>query len=156
MLKRKGVKIYLIVNFVWPMKKEISCGAVVYYYQDNQPQFLIIKNLNSGYYGFPKGHIEGKESDAQTAIREVFEETGIQIKLKSPDFVAKTYRFKVDGIVIDKTVKYFLAEAINTQITHQVEEIIEASWLPTNQVEKRLTYQTDREVFFELTKELLK
>ena len=58
-------------------KQEKSCGAVVY--NPKKHSFLIIKMLN-GNWGFPKGHTEDQETDIQTAIREVTEETGINIE----------------------------------------------------------------------------
>ena len=56
---------------------EKSCGCVVF----NDNKVLIVKSLN-GVYGFPKGHIEENETDVECAIRETFEETGIEVKIE--------------------------------------------------------------------------
>lgn len=34
-----------------------------------------------GYYGFPKGHLEKNEIEEQTAIRETYEEVGINVEI---------------------------------------------------------------------------
>ena len=42
-------------------------------------KYLLVKNINSEVYGFPKGKREQGEKDFETAIREVYEETGLDI-----------------------------------------------------------------------------
>ena len=57
------------------MKQEKSCGCIVL----DKRTVLLIKH-NSGHWDFPKGHVEGEESEVETAIREVKEETGLDAK----------------------------------------------------------------------------
>ena len=57
------------------MSMEYSCGAVLYTWRDGVPQYVLVYD---SHYGFPKGHIEPGESKKQTALREIFEETGIR------------------------------------------------------------------------------
>ena len=57
------------------MKQEKSCGCIVL----DKRTVLLIKH-NSGHWDFPKGHVEGEESEVETAIREVKEETGLDIE----------------------------------------------------------------------------
>ena len=59
---------------------EKSCGAVVFTRINNQIKYLLIRNL-TGIYGFPKGHVEQGETEEETALREVFEEVGLAVKL---------------------------------------------------------------------------
>ena len=47
------------------MKKEKSCGAVVYRDGDAGMEVLLIKHKNGGHWAFPKGHVEKKETEAQ-------------------------------------------------------------------------------------------
>ena len=58
------------------MKKEKSCGIIVF---DND-KVLVVKHLD-GHYGFPKGHVENNETEEETAIREVKEETNCDAKI---------------------------------------------------------------------------
>lgn len=62
------------------MKHEISCGAVVFTIDDGTPKYLLVKDLKS-VCGFPKGHMEKGESEEETALREIREETGIAATL---------------------------------------------------------------------------
>lgn len=88
------------------MKREKSCGAVVYTLVDGKIFYLLIKSL-SGVYGFPKGHVESGESEEETALREVFEEVGIKLTLDRNFRIEDEYTIPYhDGIL--KRVVYFL------------------------------------------------
>ncbi len=60
------------------MKMEYSCGAVLYAQKNGTPCYVLVYD---SHYGFPKGHIEPGETKEQTALREIFEETGIHAAL---------------------------------------------------------------------------
>lgn len=53
---------------------------VVFTRKENNIYFAIVKSLE-GYYGFPKGHIEGNETEEETALREIYEEIGIRAQI---------------------------------------------------------------------------
>lgn len=57
---------------------EYSCGAVVFSLQESSPRYLLVYD---SHFGFPKGHMEKGETEEETALREVYEETGLQVKL---------------------------------------------------------------------------
>ena len=52
------------------MKREKSCGAVVFREGAKGPEVLLIKHKNGGHWAFPKGHVEKKETEAQKAGEE--------------------------------------------------------------------------------------
>ena len=62
------------------MITEKSCGAIVYTKDNGSIQYVIIRS-KEGFYGFPKGHMEENETEEETALREVAEETGLTITL---------------------------------------------------------------------------
>ncbi len=106
------------------MTYEKSCGAVVFTRSNNEIKYLLIRNL-TGIYGFPKGHVEKDETEEQTALREVFEETGLTVRLV-PGFRT------VDEHPIpqkEKTIKqivYFLGEYCDQEFHYQKEELTDA------------------------------
>ena len=63
------------------MLHEKSCGAIVYRKYHGNTEILLIKHINSGHWSFPKGHVEGNETEEETAKREIMEETGIDVNL---------------------------------------------------------------------------
>lgn len=106
------------------MTYEKSCGAVVFTRSNNEIKYLLIRNL-TGIYGFPKGHVEKDETEEQTALREVFEETGLTVRLV-PGFRT------VDEHPIpqkEKTIKqivYFLGGYCDQEFHYQKEELTDA------------------------------
>lgn len=59
------------------MNWEKSCGAIVFTRKAGQLLFVIVEE-QSGACSFPKGHMEGNETEMETARREIWEETGLQ------------------------------------------------------------------------------
>ena len=57
---------------------EKSCGAVVFTRLRDRIKYVIIRS-KEGIYGFPKGHVELRETETETALREGFEETGLRV-----------------------------------------------------------------------------
>ena len=62
------------------IKKEKSCGAVVYK-QIGKEYFFLIEKMNLGHYSLPKGHVENGETEIQTAKREILEETNLSLSI---------------------------------------------------------------------------
>lgn len=133
------------------MKIEISCGGIVYQKKDGQYLYLIIKNLYGKHYGFPKGHVEKDEEFWETATREILEETGIKAEIVSTNYVTNSYFVSADTF---KDVHYFLAKAETTDIRCQASEVEQAAWLPAKDILMLLTYENDKQIFMQLTKEL--
>ena len=65
------------------MNYEYSCGAVVFTRIDGVPHYLLVraKDQPEGCHGFPKGHMESGETERETALREILEETGVHVAL---------------------------------------------------------------------------
>lgn len=129
------------------MKKEKSCGTIII---DNNKVLLI--RQKQGFYGFPKGHVEGNETEVETAIRETKEETNLDV------VVDESKRFEISYIVndnIDKNVIYFLAKLTGeNNIIAQEEEINEVIWVDIDKVEDILTFDNLKELWKEVLKEI--
>lgn len=123
------------------MKKEKSCGIIVFY-QKEEPYILLIHH-NLGHWGIPKGHMEIGETEEETALREVFEETNIKTTIMKPFREKITYSPKPNVI---KDVVFFLGEAISTQIKIQQEEIKEARFLSIEDALEKITYEEEKKV----------
>lgn len=119
---------------------EKTCGSVLFIREAGVKKYLIIKN-DSGHIGFPKGHIEYGETEAQTAEREVFEETGISVKIDIDTRAEYTYKTLKETI---KNCVYFCNEFKTHEIKIQKEEISQ-SWLVSfDEAMKLLNFSQDR------------
>ncbi len=126
------------------MKFEKSCGAVVF---DND-KVLLVTHL-AGHTDFPKGHMEKGETEQETAIREVMEETNIKIRL-TPFRHVVHYSPKPN---VEKEVVFFLAYKEEGTILPQEKEIAQAMWVSQEEVENLLTFDTAKETFRKMVQE---
>ena len=100
---------------------EKSCGAVAFTRSKDGIKYVIIRSLG-GYYGFPKGHCEGSETEEETALREIREETGLSVRL-IPDFRCEDLYPIPQKPNVMKQVVYFLAEYEQQDFCYQKEEL---------------------------------
>jgi len=125
------------------MVNEKSCGALVFRRMGGRLDFLVLRHRLGGHWSFPKGHVESGETEAQTALREVLEETGLRISL-TPDFRRQVSYSPCPGV--HKDVVYFLGYAEDSRTTRQEEEISEIRWVSAAKCDEYLTYDNDRQL----------
>ncbi len=101
--------------------REKSCGAVVFTEADGVIRYLIVCG-NSGNYSFPKGHIEAGEDEYETALREIFEETGLRPAFVDGFRMTEAYRVKNGRM---KDVVYYLARFGDEPVVPPEDEIPE-------------------------------
>ena len=102
------------------MIEATSCGGVVIF---RGKILLLYKNYKNKYEGWvlPKGTVEAGEEYKDTAMREVYEETGVKAKLLK--YIGKSqYYFTVPENVVEKTVHWYLMMADSYYSKPQREE----------------------------------
>ena len=128
------------------MKKEKSCGGVVFTREDGIIKYVIIKQTN-GICCFPKGHMESGETEEETAIREIKEETGLDVTLVGGFRECDNYSFSLDnGEKITKDVVYFLGELSAGTPMQQEGELEEIYLLPYEEAYEKLQFERSKEV----------
>ena len=132
------------------MKTERSYGAVVYKLADNKILYLI-EHMVLGHISLPKGHIEKGETEEECAIREIKEETGLDVILDTSFRETISYSPAND---VMKDVTFFTALINSDKIFPQKEEVNHIEFLPYDEADKILTYQTDRDVLYKADKYL--
>ena len=121
-----------------------SCGFVAYKQIESRNYYLIIKSLN-GDVGFPKGHMEIEESELQTAIRELKEETGIEVSV-IPEFRRQIeYPLLLTPNAIKQSV-YFLGKCTSDNILCQESEVAEAEFVSYEDAIERLTFEETKNI----------
>ncbi len=129
------------------MKQEKSCGCIVV----NENKEILLVHQNSGHWGFPKGHMEIGETEIETAIREVKEETNIDVEINEKYRYTETYSHK-EGVM--KEVVYFLAHNKNDIKKAQEEEISEVKWFEFNKALETITYDNSKNILIKLKNDL--
>ena len=125
------------------MIKEKSCGAVVFTRENGVIQYVIVENTDGRCPGFPKGHVEGGETELQTARREIKEETSLEVSFIEGFRREDSYPIK-NGRV-EKTVVYFLAEYEGQKPVSQPGEIGSVSVLPLDKALELLEFENTRQ-----------
>lgn len=128
------------------MKYEKSCGAIVV----DDGKVLLVKH-NAGYWDFPKGHVEEGETEIETAIREVKEETNIDIKIEKENKYISEYSPKEN---VMKTVIYFIGEKVGGEDKPQIEEVSDVEWVDVNKAVERITHQRSKEIMMQVIKDM--
>ncbi len=123
------------------VKREKSCGAVIFTEKDGNRLYLV-EVMRKGHLSLCKGHVEGTETEHETAAREIREETGLTVKFLGG--FRRTIEYSPYPNCM-KTVVFFLAEADGTDVTAQEEEVREIRWLPFGEAVAALTFESDRE-----------
>ena len=120
---------------------EYSAGAVLYTQGGEERLYVLVTEL-SGNTGLPKGHVEAGETDEQTALREIYEETGIRASLV-PGFGGELVYPQGRGML--KHFTYFLAVFDDGQFPVSGADVI-AHILPYDQALRKLSFSDVRSI----------
>ena len=104
------------------------------------------KHYNSGFWGFPKGHLEEGETPLKAAEREVFEETGFEVVCVGEKPIAES-RYTIEyGETVEKTVWFYEMRVLNKFKKEPDHEIEEIALVSKKQALSLLTYEEDRKI----------
>jgi len=127
------------------MLREKSCGAVVFVRKDGVAKYLLL-NYAAGHWDFVKGNVEANESEQQTVVRELQEETGIT----GAQFIDGlrediTYFYRRQGLTIHKEVVFFVMEAFTDKVELSFEHVGYV-WLDYRRANEKLTFKNSKDV----------
>lgn len=140
------------------MPKEKSAGAIIFRKEGDKIYYLLL-HYPTGHWEFPKGHIEGKETEEETVKREIKEETGIEDLKIIPGFkqyikyffrqykenVSEADRRKGKTPWVFKLVVFFIAETKEKEvkISHEHKGY---AWLPIEEAIKKTTFKNSKDL----------
>lgn len=123
-----------------PVRHERSYGAVVIDPDDGK---VLLEVMVQGHVSIPKGHVEANENGEQTALREIKEETGLDVKLDTSFEESSEYSPSRNAM---KLVTFFLAFPVSRVLLPQKEEVKKLMWVTPEQAEELLTFQSDKNI----------
>ena len=129
------------------MNYEYSCGAVVFTRIGGVPHYLLVraKDQPQGCHGFPKGHMEPGETEEQTALTEIFEETGLRVQLLEGFRAMTEYPLPCPPDT-RKRVVFFLAEYENQPVRIQESELAGFALAPFDEALELTEYADSRQI----------
>jgi 8-oxo-dGTP pyrophosphatase MutT (NUDIX family) len=129
-----------------PLEREFSAGGLVVRRMRGRAYVAAVRVKEGTVLALPKGHIEPGESGAETAIREVREETGIDSTMveKLDDI---RYWYTRDGARVLKVVSFFLLRYRSGSVRdYQRDEVDSAEWVPLEEAPRRLAYAGEKQM----------
>ena len=134
------------------MEREFSAGGVLLKSIRGQLMVAAIRPRGkaAGVWALPKGNLDPGEQPAETAVREVFEETGVHGHLVEKLGDVKYTYTRRGGVRVFKIVSFYLLRAGRGRIDDLEErmriEVDEARWLPLDEAPTLLAYGGEREM----------
>jgi bis(5'-nucleosidyl)-tetraphosphatase len=124
--------------------REKSCGAIVFA-RNAEVNYLLL-HYEAGHWDFVKGNVEPNESERDTVMRELKEETGIVDAQLIDGFREKIeYFYRRQGATIHKEVVFFLIEARTEKIELSYEHV-GYDWLNYQRAMEKLTFKNAKDI----------
>jgi 8-oxo-dGTP pyrophosphatase MutT (NUDIX family) len=123
-----------------------SAGGIVVRFESGDPHLVVgsrRRDRDIVTWTLPKGTPNAGETREQTAIREVGEETGLEVRITGP-LDSIEYWFVQRGLRIHKTVHYFLMEPIGGDLERHDHEFEAVRWISFGEAQNLLTFETER------------
>jgi 8-oxo-dGTP pyrophosphatase MutT (NUDIX family) len=99
-------------------------------------------------WSLPKGTPDGAETIEETALREVSEESGLEVKILAPVGPIEYY-FVQSGQRIHKTVHYFLMAPTGGDLVLHDHEFDEVRWFGAAEAEAIMSFPTERDIMLQ-------
>ena len=139
-----------------PEPQAIAGGVVV-----GPGNKIVVVNRNNDSWSLPKGHLDSGENEEDAAVREIFEESGIQ-DVRVIEKLGEYERPRIgkggvgDDLTQIKHITMFLCITNQENLAPIDPENPEAQWLSVQDVSDKLTHQKDKEFFQSVTPRLLR
>ncbi|SNQ61814.1 bis(5'-nucleosyl)-tetraphosphatase [Candidatus Methanoperedens nitratireducens] len=126
------------------MMRKKSCGAVVF--RKNREVKYLLLHYEAGHWDYVKGEVEKGESERDTVVRELMEETGITDARFIEGFREEIrYFFKMGGRTVYKEAVFFLMETETSEVVLSFEHT-GYEWLDYQKAIERLTFENAKNI----------
>jgi bis(5'-nucleosidyl)-tetraphosphatase len=125
--------------------REKSCGAVIFIKKEDQTKYLLL-NYAAGHWDFVKGNVELNETEKETVLRELQEETGITDATFLDGFKETiAYFYRRQGLTVHKEVVFFIIETHTEKVELSFEHV-GFIWLDYKHAMEKLNFKNAKDV----------
>lgn len=131
--------------FAWPEDIKAGVAGIIL---DQEEQVFLMKRADNGLWGIPSGHVELGETVEEAIMREIYEETGLQVKVTRligvySDPTSQVFEYP-DGRVNHFITTCFQCEVVGGALQIENDETLDAKYFPINQLPKDLLHMHPR------------
>ena len=126
-----------------------AAGGGVYRRRDSRIEVVLVARPRERLWALPKGKPESGETIAQTALREVEKETGLDVDLDGPEPIGSirySYLLGEEGVRVDKIVHHFLMQPRGGDLAGHDHEYDLVDWYDAHEACKRMTFPNERAI----------
>lgn len=142
------------------MLKEKSAGVIVYRLGENQEINYFMLYHGGDYWNFPKGHVEEGESEGEAAVREMKEETGINVEIidgwrQQTQFFFKEKHREGTPLIRKDFILYLAKAPESAEVEISYDRHQGFAWLDFKMASKYLKFKNLKEILAEANSYLL-
>jgi len=134
-------------------RNEYSSGGAVISVRDGSACVAMIATRGRTRWGLPKGAVAQGETSEAAALREVFEETGLQADIVKPLDTIE-YFFRAGDTLIRKKVDFYLMAHTGGELKPQLSEVDDVEWVPLNEAIQRASFASEKRLLEAAQQEL--
>lgn len=129
------------------MQDEQAFGCIPFRRSKSREIEALMILRTKGFWEFPKGKPEKGETEQETALRELKEETGLVGEIQPESPLSTAYHFTRDGVEYNKTVTLFFCRVQDgASVKVDKHEVGDFFWLPLESLVDRATYPEMKEL----------
>ncbi len=128
-------------------EEQISAGGVVYRKDGAQFKICLIAKKQQRVWALPKVRVDPGEEPEQTAVREVYEETGLKTEVKGlVEQIDYHFFWRENETLYHKKVYFYLMDPVGGEIAPRDPEADLARWFSLGDAYRQLTYLNEKEI----------
>ena len=136
-----------------PVKDAVSAGGVVWRRGDDGIEVVVCGRRAEQHWGLPKGTPDDGETMEQTALREVREETGLEVEA-GEQLGSIEYWFTSGGVRYHKHVHHWLMQPTGGDVANHDHEYDDVEWVSLHEALHLLSYDNERRILREAARVL--
>lgn len=127
-----------------PVRSAMSAGGVVYRRSKGGIDVVLVARPKQQLWALPKGTPEPGETVEETAVREVSEETGLQVRIEQEiGTISYWYAVPEERVRVRKVVHYYLMAATGGDVSLHDHEYDVVDWFDIHEALSRMSYQNE-------------